>query len=836
MAESLETVAVGNKQTWHDMELLKYKQTLPAGSIAGQVNESLRGVPRLVVTAPPGAGKSTLLPLTILEELEEGKILMLEPRRLAARQIAERMAQMLGEGVGQTVGYRMRFDNKVSASTRIEVITEGILSRMLIDDPMLEGVSVVIFDEFHERSLFSDLALALTREASQVVRPDLRILIMSATIDATAIGQTLDAPVIESEGRMHDVETVHLEDTDPRSCAADVASAIRMAHRRHAGDILAFLPGQAEIMKCSQLLADTLGPTALCPLYGMLPPSVQRLALRPSAEGRRKVVLATSIAETSLTIEGIRIVVDSGLCRTLVFNPSNGFSRLETVRISIDMARQRTGRAGRLGEGVCYRLWTKATEQRMSECRQPEIMEADLAPTVLDVAAWGERDIQRLPWLTPPPQGHVAQAGQLLRLLEAIDEKGRLTAHGRKLAALPCHPRIAQMLACGETDAQKALAADIAALLEERDLVGDGHDADINTRIALLREQRKRPSGGRWGRVVQIAEQYRRMVKAVEHNEMPSPYETGMLIASAYPERIAMATAAPRGSKGEPDGVWYKLASGDLVTLDRNDNLSGCPLLAVAALGARVFLASPLKRESLSRLAHWRDNVSWDSRQARVVAQRELRLGSLILDIRPVEGNVGQQIVAVVCEAARKEGASMFDFNSKVNDMQCRLATVAAWHPELQLPEVTADALMKRAADWLPFYIGRATTAAELKRIDLCVAIWGLLSYEQQQAVERMAPTHIRVPSGRNIRIDYRQGAKAPVLSVRLQECFGLTDTPCVDEGKRPVLMELLSPGFKPVQLTQDLGNFWQNTYFEVRKELRRRYPKHRWPDNPLDP
>lgn len=818
------------------MKLSTFKQMLPAGGIAQQVNASLRKVPRLVVTAPPGAGKSTLLPLTILEELEEGKILMLEPRRLAAKQIAERMAQMLGEKVGQTVGYRIRFDNRVSDSTRIEVITEGILSRRLIDDPVLEGVSVVIFDEFHERSLFSDLALALTREACQVVRPDLRILIMSATIDTTAISQALDAPVIESEGKMYDVETIHLEDTDPRRLAADMATAIRTAHRKHTGDILAFLPGQAEIMKCSELLGDSLGQTDIYPLYGMLTPEAQRRALMPSATGQRKVVLATPIAETSLTIEGVRIVVDSGLCRTMVFDPSNGLSHLETVRISLDMARQRTGRAGRTGEGVCYRLWTKATELRMAECRQPEIMEADLAPTLLDVAAWGEADMQKLPWLTPPPQGHVAQARQLLQLLKAVDKDGRITAHGRKLATLPCHPRIAQMLAGEDGEAQKALAADIAALLEEKDMVNDVHDADINTRIALLREQRRRNAGGKWSRVLHIAEQYRRMVKAGVHNEIPDPYDTGALIAAAYPERIAMAATASRTPKGEAGDGRYKLASGDFVMLDRDDDLWDCQLLAVAALGSRIFLAAPLKREALSALSQWRDNICWDSRQARVVAQRELRVGALILDTRPIEGNIQGQTTEAVCEAAKKEGASMFDFNSNVTRMQLRLATVAAWHPELQLPDVTSDTLMKRAADWLPFYIGKATTATELKKIDLCAAIWGLLSYEQQQAVERIAPTHIKVPSGRSIRIDYRQGAEAPVLSVKLQECFGLTDTPRVDEGKRPVLMELLSPGFKPVQLTQDLSNFWQNTYFEVRKELRRRYPKHRWPDNPLEP
>lgn len=804
-----------------------YVQQLPAGAIAAQVNAALREHPRLVVTAPPGAGKSTLLPLTILHNMPQGKILMLEPRRLAARQIAVRMAQMLGEQVGQTVGYRMRFDTMVSAHTRIEVITEGILSRMIIDDPTLEDVYTIIFDEFHERSLASDTALALTLEAQQIVRPDLRVVIMSATIDTTAICQALQAPSIESQGRMFPVTIVHSgEDTDAQGCSADVASAVRRAHAHHEGDILAFLPGQADIVRCQQLLAECLGPqTLVCALYGLLAPETQQQALSPAPAGWRKVVLATPIAETSLTIEGVRVVVDSGLCRTLVFDPQSGLSRLQTVRVSLDMARQRAGRAGRMAEGVCYQLWTKATELRMDECRRPEILDADLATTLLSIATWGEPNAAGLPWLTPPPAGHLAQAATLLSMLGATDAGGRITAHGRRLSALPCHPRIAQMLLLHE-GSDRALAADIAALLEEKDpLPADTADADINTRIALLRDMRRNHKSGKWGHIMHIAAQYRRMAGAREDNTPPHPMAAGALIAAAWPERIAQRTADGR----------YRLCSGDFATLAREDDLSACPLLAVAKAGSRIFLAAPLAEESLADKAVWTDTVCWDSRQGRAMALRELRVGVLVLATKPAGAEARPQVVRAICDAAPKEGLTMFDFSAAVTRMQLRLATVAAWHPELQLPCVDTAALLQQASQWLPLYIGQASSVQELRRIDLCEVIWGLLSYEQQTAVDRIAPTHIQLPSGRNVRLDYRQGAEVPVLSARLQDCFGLTNTPRVDGGQKPVLMELLSPGFKPVQLTQDLTNFWQHTYFEVRKELRRRYPKHRWPDNPTE-
>ena len=979
--------------------------------IAGAVNEALALSSRLVVTAPPGAGKSTVLPLTILNgsispeppaainpfpylpfgqipgagrsadanlaslngqptDFRTGKILLLEPRRLAARQIAERMAFLLGEPVGRTVGYRIRFESRVSAVTRIEVLTEGILTRMLVDDPALEGVDVVIFDEFHERSLQSDVALALAREAQQLLRPDLRILLMSATIDTDVLCRQLDAPLIESGGRMFPVEIRHTSDeATAENVAERVAHWVRVALREHEGDILAFLPGEGEIRRCAELLdglSERHGPempgsaghdertaghdkraaahdekkagqdVVLYPLYGLLPPEQQRAAIAPSPAGTRKIVLATPIAETSLTIEGVRVVVDGGFCRRLVFDPQNALSRLETVRISRDMADQRSGRAGRVAPGICYRLWSMATESRMAPTRTPEILEADLAGTVLDAAAWGENHPETLPWLTPPPPAHLAQAQRLLELLGALDSDGHITPHGRALAALPCHPRIAQMLlAAGHKTATKCarevendvpghktgplraresgtmvLAAEIAALLEEKDpLAALENDVSLTTRLDALHRAGR---NGRWGRIAQMAEQYRALAERVENRrsgltnegkgqsaarklrngaeagyesevgarigqnrsrpsnqngnigegliseagpspqdrpqnrprgllggegveaEMrPSPYMVGRLLAAAYPERVAKALPEGRGH--------FQLATGERAAVSAEDALSACAWLAVALLSVRpggegrIFLAAPVDPDDLPELIRTRDRVAWDSKTGAATARRERRIGKLLVDAKPLSEGVREQLTQVICEAARKEGTAMLDFSEEVQNLQRRVAAVAVWHPELDLPDLSTEAVLKSAPDWLPPFIGRATTVAELKKIDLTEALWTLLDYGQQQAVERLAPSHIAVPTGSRIRVEYRQGAEAPILRVRLQECFGLLDTPRVDDGRRPVLMELLSPGYKPVQLTSDLRSFWSGTYFEVRKELRRRYPRHAWPDNPLE-
>lgn len=851
--------------------------SLPASQIAVGVNDALHTNSSLVVTAPPGAGKSTLLPLTILSSLGEGeKILMLEPRRLAARQIAERMAQMLDEQVGETIGYRVRFESRVSKRTRIEVLTEGILTRMIVDDATLDGVSVVIFDEFHERSINSDLALALTRQAQQIIRPDLKVVIMSATIDTSNICAALQAPLIESEGRMFPVELHYAdEDTDPRYIAAAAASTTIEAYKKYEGDILVFLPGQAEIEKCYELLSksqhftaspsqpintsthqhlttSTSQPTTttphhltIHPLYGNLSPEDQRRAIAPSAPGERKIVIATPIAETSITIEGVRVVIDAGLCRQVVFDARTGLSHLETVRISMDMATQRMGRAGRVAEGVCYRLWTKASEHLMAEQRKPEIEEADLAPMLLDTAAFGESDAEALPWLTMPPRAGVFKAKELLTALGAIDENGNITSIGKRMATLPCHPRIARMILATTNlttstphHNNTSLACDIAALLEEKDPLSETGGTDLTLRLSALRTARRKKQLGRWQRIAKIAAEYRRMAHTDEDNRDPAPTEVGLLVAYAYPERIAHSTNSIGG---------YRLASGANVQLDAADQQSAHSWLAVASLYSatgttgRVFLAAPIAPDDLEKeFVKEVDNIAWDTKQGCVVMQREQRIGKLILSQKPIHDADKERLKGIVCEAMKKDGLTMMAWSEKaVEQVQRRVAQVAAWHPEMALPDVSTEHLLSTAADWLPFYLeegGRVKTSVqELRKLNLAEIIWNILPYEAQLEVDRLAPTHIEVPTGSHIRIDYRSGAEAPVLSVRLQECFGMESTPCVDDGRQPLLMELLSPGFKPVQLTQDLASFWQGTYFEVRKELRRRYPKHYWPENPLE-
>lgn len=793
---------------------------LPVSDIADEVNTSLSRHPRLVVTAPPGAGKSTLLPLSLLESIPEGKILMLEPRRIAAKQVAERMASMLGEKIGDSVGYRIRFETRVSPSTRIEVITEGILERMLVEDPTLEGVSVVIFDEFHERSLSSDLSLALTREIQNVIRPDLKILVMSATIDAESLCKKMDARHLQSQGKRFDVKIIHGEDFDFKDCASAVASTVKKAIRQHDGNILAFLPGQAEILKCHELLGASLENIEILTLYGMLPPEQQQRVLAPIEGEKRRVVLASPIAETSLTIDGISVVIDSGLYRIPVFEPSTGLSRLSTSRISMDMATQRSGRAGHLMDGICYRLWTKATESRMKASRQPEIESSDLSSMMLTIVAWGETDPMRLPWITPPPAGHLENAKCLLRMLEAIDNAGRLTKNGERIAQLPCHPRIANMLT--EAGEMKALACDIAEILEEKDPLIYESDADISTRISMLHQFRNGKIPFQWKKIDSIASQYLRLVKAQKYCRDAMPEEIGRLVALAYPERIAM-----RDNNGH-----YRLAQGGkLVSLHPTDDLARHEFLAVASMGTRIFLAAPVDKDFVMSQGKWMECAMWNSKEGKAVVREELRLGLLCLANRPLQGNASNQITEAIAGAAPKEGLTMFDFNEDVEALQLRIAVAASWHPELNLPDVATETILANVREWLPLYIGRASTVQELRKIEMRNVILGMLSYEQQQALDKIVPTHIKLPSGRNVRIQYRRGAEAPVVSARLQDCFGLKETPRVDEGKRLVLMELLSPGFKPVQLTQDMAGFWQNTYFEVRKELRRRYPKHSWPD-----
>ncbi len=815
--------------------------------LAAELLRALREKGAAVVCAPPGAGKSTLLPLALIgagpladgapgtTQCPDGRILMLEPRRIAARQIAHRMAWLLGESPGERIGYRMRFESRVSARTQIEVVTEGILTRMLADDPGLEGVSTVIFDEIHERSLSADVALALTRASKALLRPDLRIVLMSATLDTEALCKTLDAPLVAGEGRLYPVE-LYYSTSDPRmdSLEEEVAKKVRESLRSAEGDILAFLPGERSIKRCAALLGSLPESVRVLPLYGLLPFKEQQEAVAPSQAGYRKVVLATPVAETSLTIEGVRTVIDSGLCRRPIFDERSALSRLETVRISADMAEQRCGRAGRTASGTCYRLWSKATQERMAPTRQPEILEADLTGTVLDIAAWGESQPERLPWLTPPPPERIVAAKKLLAALGAIDGKGNITRHGKAMAALPCHPRIANMILRAETPENKSLATDIAALLDDRDPMPQCNEAGIDLRIqGLRRARRQKGEGGAWATLIRSAQQYRSIAGAKEDNGSVNPFECGSLLCAAYPERI--------GKRMEEGHGKFLLASEGSASVDGADPLAAADWIVAASLNAakgsagRIFLAAPVDKEDLRAMARRRDCVGWNHRDGAVNARREWRIGHLLIGQQPLSDVPREQLLEALCEAARKEGRSLFDFSDEVTQVQRRIGTLAAWHPELELPSVDTEALLACPEKWLPALAPPTLNIPSLKKTDLCAAILSLLDYKQMQALDRLVPSHISLPGGKRIRLEYRQGAEAPVLRVRLQECFGLLDTPTVDDGRKKVLMELLSPGYKPVQLTTDLRSFWSGTYFEVRAELRRRYPKHFWPDHPAE-
>lgn len=805
---------------------------LPVVDILDELQQELQQNNTLIVNAPPGAGKSTLVPLALLEFIEQTgqKIIMLEPRRLAARTIAERMASLLGEQVGETVGYRIRFENRVGPDTKIEVVTEGILTRMLHADNSLEGVGLVIFDEFHERSIHADVALALCREAQQILRTDLKILVMSATLNLPQLSELLQAPVLRSEGRMFPVDVIYGEESDLRLLPELTAQQVIRALREQEGDVLVFLPGEGEIRKCEGFLtAEKLG-VEIHPLFGMLPKNKQLAAIFPDKHGRRKVILATSIAETSLTIEGVRVVVDCGYSRTARFDTKTGLSRLETVQISKDSADQRAGRAGRLGPGVCYRMWPKSKHSQLPDHLKPEILEADLADLVLDLAQWGVMDPGQLCWLTPPPKGALAHASDLLHQLEAL-ENGRITDLGKELHRLPCHPRIAHMLVLAKRDGQEALATDLAALLEERDPLGRDAGTDVNLRIEVLRRQRAEGRlGKKMKRIEQVAESYRRIIASQESNEAVDPYATGLLLVYAYPERIAHARPG--------NNAQFQLSNGSIAAAGRHDDLAHESWLAVAHMNARdgvgtIFLASPLNPTDLAPLVKQREVINWESKRGGLSARQELRIGSIVLQSKPLEDPDPELLQQAICDAVRKEGEKLLDFNEDVQQWQNRVLSLRKWNPAEEWPDVSTNALLQRNEQWLSPYLNSVRKADDLKKIKLKEVLQYQLEIDQQSALDRLAPEKIKVPSGSAIKLKYEANGAPPVLAVRLQEVFGLGDTPTVNRGKVKVLMHLLSPGFKPVQVTADLKSFWDNTYFEVKKELKRRYPKHAWPEDP---
>ncbi|MBA3680907.1 MAG: ATP-dependent helicase HrpB [Bacteroidetes bacterium] len=809
-----------------------FKIDLPVTEIINFVREQLAAQNTLIVNAPPGAGKSTLLPLALLDQewLGNKKIIMLEPRRLAARTIAARMASLLGDDVGQTAGYRVRFDNKVSAKTKIEVVTEGILTRMLHSDNALEEVGLVIFDEFHERSLHADLALALCREAQQVLRPDLRIVIMSATLNMPQLKALLKAPVAISEGKQFPVEIIYNGDADETLLPELTARTVMKAVKENDGDVLVFLPGEGEIKKCEELLRGALPEFSIHPLYGQLPQQEQFFAIMPNKFGKRKIVLATSIAETSLTIEGIKIVVDTGFGRSSRFDTRSGLSKLETLRISKDSADQRAGRAGRLSSGVCYRMWTKATHERLAEHRIPEIMEADLASLVLDMASWGVSNILDLTWLTPPPKAAIAQATEILHQLNAL-ENNKITEHGKQVHRLACHPRIAHMLLMAKEIKDKQLGTDLAAVLEERDPLPRETGIDINLRVEALRRARVNNGGGnRFGRIEKVASSYRKMLEIDADNGPVDVFETGLLLAYAYPERIAFARPG--------NNAQFQLANGKYAMASHKDDLAHEPWLAVAHMDLRdglgkIFLAAPLNPKNLLPMVKEQTVINWDTRKGGIIATKELKIGSLVLQSKPLTNPNEEQIAIAISNAIKNEGENLLDFDEKMVQLQNRIMSLRIWNAEENWPDVSTAVLLATNEKWLAPYLKNIKKPDDLKKINLSDVLFHSLDWEKQQALNTLAPQKLEVPSGSEIKIEYFINAAVPVLSVRLQEVFGLSDTPTVNNGKTKVVMHLLSPGYKPVQVTSDLKSFWNNLYFEVKKELQRRYPKHAWPEDP---
>ncbi len=804
-----------------------------------------------VLSAPTGSGKTTLIPLLLLDRpwLAGQRILMLEPRRLAARGAAGYMAQLLGEPVGERIGYRVRLESKVSARTRIEVITEGILTRRIQQDPLLDGVGLIIFDEIHERSLHSDLALTLALDVRGSVRPDLRLLAMSATLAGEPLSRLLDAaPQIESLGRSHPVEIEYLPRLATVGGPVDVClEGIGRALRERSGDILVFLPGGGEIRRLAARLEGLAADQGLliCPLYGDLSFEAQQQAIRPDPGGRRRLVLATSIAETSLTIEGIDTVVDGGWARAPRFDPNSGLGRLATLRVSRAAADQRAGRAGRLGPGYCYRLWDQATQQALRPQDDPEILHADLAQLALELARWGEPDPSRLSWLDPPPAGAYAQARELLQGLDAVDARGRLTADGERMARLPLHPRLSHMLLRAQGFGLAQLASDLAALLSEPDPIRLGprgeRSCDIEDRLHLLQHWRRsgdaalRGSGGAAAacrRLDRIGRQWLRSLGNGPEGDS-ADWSPGALLALAYPDRIAKR----RGGAGSS----YLLASGRAASLPEQDGLNSADYLVAASLDAgrtqgRIHLAASLAESELRALlgSHIEitERVFWDSERELVAARREERLGALLLSAEPLPRPDPQQARPVLLEAIRSLGMDCLPWNPDARGLQARIAFAAALEPEAGWPEMGDPELLAELESWLGPYLGDSRRRSDLERLDLAQILRQRLDWQQQRRLEELAPTHLQVPSGSRKRLDY-SGEGPPVLAVRLQELFGQAETPRIGAGRVAVVLHLLSPAQRPIQVTQDLRGFWDRTYTEVKKELKGRYPKHQWPDDP---
>ncbi|WP_210465343.1 ATP-dependent helicase HrpB [Rufibacter roseolus] len=829
---------------------LSFLPDLPVKEALPRLLTTLATNSRAVLEAPPGAGKTTLVPLALLNAdwRDDGKILMLEPRRLAARAAAQRMSDLLGEEVGQTVGYWVRMEHIVSQHTRIEVVTEGILTRLLQSDPALEGVAAIIFDEFHERSLQADVGLALALDAQAVLRPDLRILVMSATLDATTVANWLEAPVVKSEGRQFPVETHYLSPAEMASAGQRPAErlanllpkSIRKAlNQEPEGDVLVFLPGMGEMRRVAQALEGKLASTIdLHLLHGDLNLTQQLAAIRPAPAGRRKIVLATSIAETSLTIEGVKVVIDGGFARVPKFVPRIGLTTLATIPISRAAADQRRGRAGRLGPGVCYRMWSSADQLQLADRQTPEICEADLTGLALELSIWGAQEATDLKWLDTPPAAALSLARDLLVRLEALDKSGKASAHGKALAALGLSPRLGHLVVRGQALGLGATACDLAALLSDRDILKPMQISysdplpDLTLRLELLDGQLP-PTPGYTvdvNTVRKIREQAQNLRQRIKTKRTPPDYGAiGLLTALAYPDRLAQRETSGR----------IRLISGQRASL-QTELFGEAEFYAIAHLELgtrpRVLSAATVTKEEL--LTHFSgqlervEEVRWDAATEKVIARQITRMGALTLEESTVQ-NPNQELVAqALLQALREKGIERMPWSEEAQKTRQRLAFLHQLLPD-QWPDVSEEVLEATMEEWLLPHLLGLRTLEQVAKLDFKEILLADLSWDQRQEMDRLAPSHLEVPSGSRIGVNY-ENPTTPVLAVRLQEVFGMLDTPLIGGGKVPVLIHLLSPASRPVQVTRDLRSFWTTGYFDVRKDLRGRYPKHFWPDDPL--
>jgi len=854
---------------------------LPVSQVIPEIKEQLSQSNRLILQAPPGAGKTTLVPLALLDQpwLKDKKIIMLEPRRLATRNSAARMAQLLGEKVGETVGYQIRQDKCISKKTRILVVTEGILTRKLQADPELEGVALVIFDEYHERNINADLSLAFCLQSQELLNEDLKILLMSATLNTQALVSLLDAPLISSQGRSFPIDikyqpenstTSHCFPINQRHLTASVVQKTLEAVNTHEGNILIFLPGVKEIKLIEHELLNSLSgkQILISPLYGELSKQQQDQAICTPPHGQRKIVLATNIAETSLTIDGINVVIDSGLQKESSFNPGSGMNSLHTTMISLDSATQRSGRAGRLDAGICYRLWSQSQHKRLTAHQNAEILRSDLAPVILELAQWGIQDVDELCWLDLPPPGATAQAKDLLHNLQAIDEQGRITPHGTKMLSLGIHPRLAHMLLTAQLIGHETLSCLLAALLTEKDILIGQKTSDLTFRVTIMQQfiQNKSIDNSQINKhqckqILKTSREFQQRLSRTRSNnkgEKKDQYHllnqsiTGVILAFAYPDRIAQL----RNTTGNNHSQRYLLSNSKGAFFSHYDPLDNEPFLVIPSLNeqtnqqlkeARIFLASSISQTQLEEyfldIIHDSNDITWNKKLQKVDCYNKTMLGSIVLKEQKITSTAAIHLQPTLLSGIKNLGLNCLPWSKQAENLKQRIefiryqknnnASCKELLSQIDLPDFSDSFLLDHLDKWLQPHLSNETSIKKLQGLDLKQILSANISWQTMQAIDELAPEKIQVPSGSQITIDYSE-PDSPILAVRLQELFGLRTTPALLKNSYPLLLHLLSPASRPMQVTHDLASFWENTYEEVKKELRGKYKKHYWPDDPL--